>query len=441
MRTVRFLSLLTLILTVTPFTSAQSKPAAIAIVGGRLLDGNEGPPLDRSVIVIQGNKISTVGRLGEVQIPGGAKVVDASGMTVMPGMIDMHVHLMILGHGDYFYWFPWLEKEKKAMEIMKISARQLLMHGVTTVRDVAGPLEESLSLREAIKKGDVAGPRLFVTGPFIARNCWMLSEYYCHPIKTPEEAGQWAEKLSSAGVDWLKPWLGVTEDDLKAVVAVARKHKIKVATHGGNEAEIMRDIRAGVDTLEHTGAAADMPFRDEVLRAMVDSRVWVVPTMMQGWVYKVSEDYPERLDSQEVKQDFGPDLFANVRNSLKDFQRLNYYFPDIHDRIRLMPAKWKQMIQGGVQILMGTDSGTPLNYHTESGRREMELFVADGMAPLRAISAATRFPAMALGQGDYLGTIEPGKLADIIVVDGDPLESMAYLKNVVHVFKDGTQYK
>ncbi len=434
-------AVLVLVAVMTCMGFAQSKPTTIAIVGGRLIDGNEGPPLNRSVVIIEGKKVSAVGRMGEVQIPAGAKIVDTSGMTVMPGLIDMHVHLMILGHGDYFYWFPWLEREKKAMEIMKISARQLLMHGVTTVRDVAGPLQESLDLREAIKRGEVPGPRMFVTGPFIARNCWMLSEYYCHPIKTPDEAAQWAEKLASAGVDWLKPWLGVTEDDLKAVVAVARKHKIKVATHGGNEFEIMRDIRAGVDSLEHTGAAADMPFREEVLRAIVDSRVWVVPTMMQGWVYKVSEDFPERLDSQQVRQDFGPELFQNVRNSLNDFQRLNYYFPDIHDRIRLMPAKWKQLIQSGAQLLIGTDSGTPLNYHTESGRREMELFVQNGMSPLRTISTATRFPAMALGVGDSLGTIEPGKLADVIVVDGDPLESMTYLTNVVHVFKDGIQYK
>jgi imidazolonepropionase-like amidohydrolase len=421
--------------------NAQSSDL-IAIVGGQLVDGNGGPPVHRSVVLVKGKKIQAVGREGELQIPANAKVVDAHGMTVMPGLIEMHTHLLILGAGDYNQWFPWLEKEKRAMEVMKITSRELLMQGVTTARDVMSPTEESIQLRDAINNGKEVGPRLFVTGAFIARNCWMLSTYYCDKITTPEEGVELTKKRIASGVDWVKAWLGVTAEDLKAITAEAHKAGKKVATHGTNDYEINAAVDAHVDSIEHTGGAAFGTFTPELINKMAQSGIWVVPTMMQGWVYKLTEDFPERVDDPQLKKDFPPDIYKLAHEQTEHPERLQYYFADIHERIDAMPATWKQLIKGlNNHILLGTDSGTPLNWQTNATRNELILFVENGMTPLQAISAGTRWPAMALGKLDEFGTITPNKYADIIVVDGNPLENMAYMKNVVHIFKEGAQVK
>ena len=145
----------------------QAGPGKLALVGGRLVDGTEGPPLDNSVVLIEGNRIVAVGREGEVDIPVDARVISTEGMTVLPGLADMHVHLFILGHGIYSQWDPAYKNRMR--EVMEISARQLLMAGVTMARDLGGPLEQSVEIRDRINRGELVGPRMFVTGPFITR--------------------------------------------------------------------------------------------------------------------------------------------------------------------------------------------------------------------------------------------------------------------------------
>ena len=137
---------------------AADKPT-LALVGGQVIDGYEGPPIHDGVVLIAGERIVAVGRRGEVAVPAGTTVVDTAGMSVLPGLMDMHVHLMILGHADYEYW----DKTYMARfrdEIMPIAAKQLLMSGVTTVRDLGAPLEEILHVKKRIAAGEIPGPRL-----------------------------------------------------------------------------------------------------------------------------------------------------------------------------------------------------------------------------------------------------------------------------------------
>ena len=425
----------------TPILAQNSGP--VAIVGAQLIDGNGGPPVHRSVVIIEGRKITAVGREGELAIPAGAKVIDGHGMTVMPGLIDMHVHLMIVGSGDYYKWFPWLEKEHKAAEVMRISARELLMAGVTTARDVCGPTKESVDLRDAINSGKESGSRLFVTGAFIARSCWMLSDYYCTKIDSPQQAASVAKERIGAGVDWVKAWAGLQPEDTKAIAEVVHAAGKKVVAHGTSEAEILGDIAAPVDSMEHVGNGSTGSLSPALISKIAESHIWIVPTIMQGWVYKLTEDFPERADNQQVKKDLPPEIYQMTRESDVNFQRLQYYFPDIQQRIRVMPDSLRTIMQSGFagRLLIGTDAGTPLNWNVNATAAEVQLFVKFGMAPLAAISAATRLPAQALGRGDDFGTVDPGKLADVIVVDGNPLEDMGVLQNVVHVFKEGVQYK
>jgi imidazolonepropionase-like amidohydrolase len=183
--------------------AAPAKPT-LALVGGQVIDGYEGPPIHDGVVLIAGERIVAVGRRGEVAVPPGTPVIDTSGMSVLPGLMDMHVHLMILGHSDYEYWdntyMPRFGKD-----IMPIAARQLLMSGVTTVRDLGAPLEESLEVRSRIEKGEIPGPRLFVTGPFIQKKPYFPYEARVRwGVDGADDARGKVQKLVDAGVDFIK---------------------------------------------------------------------------------------------------------------------------------------------------------------------------------------------------------------------------------------------
>jgi imidazolonepropionase-like amidohydrolase len=145
--------------------SAHARP--LALVGGRLIDGFGGHPLANSVIIIDNERVTAVGTVGALQVPADAEVISTEGMDVLPGLWDCHVHTMILGHSDYAYWdktYP----PRLGGEIMPAAARQLLMAGVTSARDLGGPLKESISLRDRINRGEIPGPTLYVAGPFIS---------------------------------------------------------------------------------------------------------------------------------------------------------------------------------------------------------------------------------------------------------------------------------
>src|SRR4051812_10650767 len=153
-------------------TTAAGGGRKIALVGGMLLTGYEVPPIHHATIVIEGNKIVAAGPSSEVQVPADATVVDTSGRTMLPGMIETHGHLVVLGHGAYETWYPWIAAhggDTMLTKVMEISAKQLLMAGVTTTVDLGAPLKPILSIRDRINKGEVVGSRMLVSGPWIAR--------------------------------------------------------------------------------------------------------------------------------------------------------------------------------------------------------------------------------------------------------------------------------
>ena len=175
---------------------------------------------------------------------------------------------------------------------------------------------------------------------------------------------------------------------------------------------------------------------------MADNNIVASVTVMVGKVYDITTEYPERLDNQQLKSDLPPYLYEDVRGSLDFFSRLNY-FQGAKKGNSQQPAKVKQLYDSGIRIVVGTDSGTPMNFHYESTWQEMDLLTDYGIPPMKVISMATRYPALLYRQFDDLGTIQPGKLADIIVVNGNPLRDMNALQqnNVIHVIMGGVQYK
>lgn len=423
-----------------PLAALEAQEADLAIVGGMLIDGNEGTPVQNSVVLIDDDRITEVGRVGVTEIPDGARVIDANGKTVMPGLIESHAHLMILGHGIYSEYFPRYEDRIMSGEILRLSAEQLVWAGVTTARDVGAPLQPSVEMREEIAAGETIGPRLFVSGPFIVRDYGGYAEYFQVEVDSPEEARQAAIDILEGGADLLKPWEVIEPEDLKAIVDVAEERRATVATHGGALDRIRADVEAGVTSIEHFPGGGKTYIGEEALELIVDSGTWIVPTWNGGPIYHRTLEYPERLDDPLLEEFLPDDLYRDVRSSLEDFQRLGY-FRGGKGHPTGYRKKLMQLYDAGANIALGTDSGTPMNFHYEAMWQQMKVWVDYGMKPMHVISAATRHGAELLGEADEFGTIDPGKKADVIVVDGNPLQNMRALEDPPFVIKDGEVLK
>jgi imidazolonepropionase-like amidohydrolase len=423
-------------------TATALHAETLVLAGGRLIDGYGGTPLENAVVVIEGNKITAVGVEGTIAIPPGARVIDTNGHTVMPGLMDMHVHLMILGHGDYDHWDRTYPSQFRDV-IMPISAKQLLMAGVTTARDLGAPLEDIVAVKRRIERGEIPGPRMFVSGPFLQKSNTPLDARFRWIVKDPEDARRKVRTIVEGGADVIKliDQDQMTLEEVKAIVDEAHKHGKHVAAHAHRSEEIRQGLRAGVDCFEHTGLATKPGYDDDVLQMMRErnATLFWCPTMEGLFLSAETLRNPERIDDQRLKRDLPPELYADVHRSIKDPQRLDY-FRLVSRRIPTLPNKFRQLRESGVTIIVGTDSGIPLNFHFDSTWRELKTMVDLGMPPMEAIRAATFWPAQLLKQPN-LGTIAPGKLADVIVVDGDPLTDMSALRHVLHVVKDGKVYK
>ncbi len=169
-----------------------------ALVGGTLIDGFGGKPLQNSVIIIEGERIKAVGQVGQLQIPVEAEIISTEGMSVLPGLWDMHVHLYINGHSDYPHWDKKYLKLAKDV-IMPASAHQLLLAGITSARDLGGPLDASISVRDRINKGDIPGPTMYMSGPFIQHSPYPGTEAFRWGVSGVADARAKVQQLVKAG--------------------------------------------------------------------------------------------------------------------------------------------------------------------------------------------------------------------------------------------------
>lgn len=429
--------------------SVLAGPAAAApvkaLVGGRLIDGYGGRPLENSVVLIEGERITAVGRVGEVAIPAGAEVISTEGMSVLPGLWDMHVHLMIVGHGDYDHWdktYPPLFRST----VMPAAARQLLLAGVTSARDLGAPLDDILAIRNAINKGEMAGPTLYVSGPFLQHEPYPGTELFRWGIKGPEDGRAKVGRLADAKVDVIKliDQDQMTMDEVRAIVDEAHKRGLPVVAHAHRAEEIRRGIQAGVDCFEHTGLGTAPEYPPDVfdlMKGRANTLFWT-PTISPLLLYQETRDaFPERIDDPRWQAGLPKDVVDDIRRSLAHPESLTY-FQYVPGRRPTLQRKFEQLRQSGAILLIGTDSGVPLNFHSDSTWREIEAWVrVFGVAPMDALRAATFWPAVAMKKEKEVGTISPGKVADIIAVRGDVLQHVELLQDVDLVLKRGVQYK
>jgi len=427
---------------------AAAQPASrptLALVGGRIIDGYEGAPIDDGVILIAGERIVAVGPRERVAVPAGTPAIDTRGMSVLPGLADMHVHLMIVGHGDYEHWDKTY-RSRFRNEIMPAAAKQLLGSGVTFARDLGAELQDILSVRDRINRGEIPGPRLFVSGPFIQHAPYPEWEKeYRWGVSGPADARAKVQKVVDAGVDVVKliDQDQMTEEEVKAVIETAHKAGKPVVAHAHREDEIRIGLKYGVDCFEHTGLGTEPAYPEDILagiRKRNQSLAWC-PTVEALFLAQYTADtFPERLDDPRWQEGLAPDIVKDIRDSLSNLSRLPY-FGLVRRRIPTLAHKFRQLRETGVTLLVGTDSGVPANFHTDSTWRELDAWVRLGMTPMQAIAGATRWPAAWLKKENDLGTIAPGRYADIIAVRGDVLTHIDLLQRVDIVLKNGVRVR
>lgn len=409
----------------------------VAIVGGMLLDGYEAEPIHHSVIVFENGRITAVGQKHNTEIPDNAVIIDAGGRTVMPGLIDAHMHIDLTGHGSYERYYEFMRGMERIHEFFPIAAKQMLRAGVTSGLDLGAPFQ-AFEFRERIRRGEIPGPRLTLSGPWITRLDYdTVPDEYEIVISSPREAAQRTRELIERGVDVIKVWVGLTQEDYNAVVEEAHKAGIKVHAHLYDPDAIRMAIDADVDVFQHVGSARNPPYDDALMSEIAHKGIPVVQTIAHRiWVYPATVAFPERLYDPVYKKDMPPDIYDEFISSFENFHRLEYMH-HIGRETRNSKNSASQFIDAGAYMGVGTDAASPINMHDDAMWYEMSALVEVGMTPIQVISAATKTNAEILGVFDELGTIEPGKLADIIIVDGDPLRNIEVLDYVDVVIKDG----
>lgn len=411
--------------------SCASAVAQVTVVrAGRLIDPDSGTVLSNQTIIISGNKIREVG--SALKVPDGATIIDLSDRTVLPGLIDCHTHLADGQSGGD----PFEALRKTASEIVLESipnARNMLLSGFTTVRDVGTYRAlNDVALRDAINRGDVIGPRMFVAGAYItitggagamtgqAPDIQLPWDLHYGEANSPWEVRQKVRLLAHDGVDQIKMLstgavlthgsspgsIEFTEEELQAGVDEASHFGLRVAVHAHAAQGIRNAILAGAASIEHA--------------EMLDDGL--IELAKQHGTYLDMDIYDEECIQSDAKAGQLPADFLAHDADLARMQRENF----------------RRAVKAGAKMSFGTDAGV-CPYGTSG--KQFAFMVRYGMTPMQAIQAATSNAADLLGHSDEIGSIKPGKSADMIAVTGDPLKDISVLENVEFVMKEGKVYK
>ena len=410
-----------------------SQPSQVTVIrAGTLIDPRANEPKHNQLIVIRGDKIESVGDAASVQIPAGAKVIDLSNATVLPGLIESHTHIFLQGEdpalGGYdiqLLKFPLAYRAARAT----VSARRALEQGFTTIRDMEteGAGYGDVGIKMAVDQGYIPGPRIITTTRGISTTGGYPLEGYAPEIQVPKgvqiidgpvEARKAAREQMDHGADWIKVYMThrswtdknghlvsqptLTVEELKAIVDETHSWGRKVACHAYNGEGLRRALDGGCDSIEH-GLGLD----DAAIAQMKRQGTWYCPTIAIYYKEWSAENTPagqrDRARAAEHEQSF------------------------------------KKALQAGIKIVFGTDVGG--FSWTEPIAQEFPYMVKFGMSPLEAIRAATISPAEMLNMSGQIGVIAPGAYADVIAVSGDPLKDIGELEKVKFVMHNGQVFE
>jgi len=467
-----FLLLLSLLSSLLLF---QSKPLtkSLAFTHVTVIDATGKPAQPDMTVVVTAERITALGKTGRVKIPPDAEVVDASGKFLIPGLCDMHIHLTIT---------PDQAVSRDVILPM------LVAHGVTTVRDMGGDWQRIQQLRQEIASGKVTGPRIIAPGPFVDGP--QQASAAVMPVSNEAEAQQAVRKLQAQGVDFIKVQSGLSLDAYLAVVAEAKGLSIPVEGHVPEAFSAMEVVRAGQRSIEHISpvlpgdaglplacSAKEAELRAELAElnravqqpnadrqqlrtkqralqaqffstyskekaaalfaAMIKNKTWSVPTLIWSKTFApLSEnDLPADLPIKSIPPALR-DRWATRRSNVvkastpEDFAFRNMIFEKSRDFVR-------ELHHAHVPLLAGTDAIDAYVLPGFSLHQELELLVAAGLTPMEALQAATRDPAQFLGVLNSRGTIETGKIADLVLLTENPLSDIRHTRRIAGVVLGG----
>ena len=402
----------------------------LALTGGTLIDGAGGPPLPGATVLVNGQgRIETVGRREAVTLPPTCQVVDITGHTILPGLIDCHDHLTSFAYDLMGRWGRSEPRSTRTMRVAKV-IEETLLTGYTAIRD-CGWLD--IGYKQAVEQGLIPGPRLQVaTSPLSpTQGTQDRSSPSGHHQPTPhdpnlprgiadgvEDVRAMVREVVRVGADVIKFFntgfgretqsgttRSYTPEETIALVDETHIHGKKVACHALGGPGLRAAIEAGVDSIEH---GCLLGLEPDLLKMMADGDIYLVPTLTV-FTFHAAQGNPR---AQAEAKDFRVQHIDTVQKALS----------------------------AGVKVVAGTDAG---GWEHGNNAKELELLVEAGMTPMQALVAATGWAAGCLGMEDSIGTIETGKLADLIVIDGDPLAGIALLQDkerIRLVMKEGQVY-
>lgn len=416
-------SVLSFLLFVLPALPARG--GTIAIKAARLIDGKSDKIVANPVVVVEGNRIVSVTSGGP--IPSGAEAIDLGQATLLPGLIDTHTHVLLQGDPTDKEYEDQILRESQVYRALRatVAMRNALMNGFTTLRDVEteGAFYADVDLKKAVENGVIVGPRMVVSTRALSSTGAYPLRGFPYEVVVPSgvQVCDGADGCRNAvreqvkyGADWIKFYAdrayyqrpdgsfwaipNFTQEEANAIVDEAHRLRKKVAAHSITRAGHQLALTAGADSLEH----ADV-LDDQTIRELVAKGTWIVPT------FTVTE------------------YVAAPRGGV---------WPAL---MKAHDETFKRAVQAGVKVAFGTDAGGfPW---TTNQAKEFAYMVKNGMTPMQAIQSATSAAAALLDLGDKIGSIERGKLADIVAVPGDPLADLTLLEKVNFVMKDGVVYK
>ncbi len=396
----------------------------VLIQAGRMLDVARGRVLERQTILVEGNRIKAMGATASGD--GKTKIIDLSRYTVLPGLIDNHTHILLQGNATPDDYAPQLLKESIPYRAIRatVSARTALLNGFTTIRDLEteGAMYADVDVKTAIERGIIPGPRMFVaTRSLVPTGAYPLLGYSWEiDVPSGAQVVDGADNIRRAvreevkfGADWIKYYadrryylkdgklrsqVNFTPEEAHALVDEAHRQRRKVSAHASGIDGIAAALDAGVDTIEH-GDGMD----DALMDRMVRQGVYWCPTIYPG-IYHA-----------EMRAKAGTPVSLAMRDGKE--------------------GVFRKALAKGVKIAFGTDVGSfPWDINAA---REFAYMVKYGMTPMQAVQSATVTGAALLERGEEFGTIEPGKLADLIAVEGDPSRDITALERVRFVMKNG----
>ncbi len=403
-----------------------------AIRAGTLIDGRSDQARRNQVVVVRGRRIEAVGDAATTPVPPGARVIDLTGATVLPGLIDSHTHIFLQGEdpkeGGYDAQLLLAPLALRAARAA-VSARRALEQGFTTIRDVEteGAGYGDVGIKQAVEKGYVPGPRMFVCTRAISTTGGYPLEGYAPEIEVPKgaqlvdgpvEARKAAREQLDHGADWIKVYMThrswvdekgdlvsqptLTLEELRAIVDEAHGWRRKVACHAYGGEGLHRALEGGCDSIEH-----GLDLDDAAVARMVRQGTWYCPTLAVYYTQWAPADTPQGQRDRKRAEVHGP-----------SFQRA---------------------LKAGVKIVFGTDVGG--FSWSDPIAQEFPRMVELGMSAMAAVRSATSVPAEMLGLAGQVGVVAPGALADLIAVRGDPLRDVKELERVGFVMKDGAVFK